>query len=95
MALDRIDWQNLGITINGCRLTTLTYADDVAVVARNRSDLATMIGKLIVECGKGASCKNYVTDRKSKAKTTTIGQRTTVFVSRRRKISSTIPVVPY
>ncbi|KAF8360837.1 hypothetical protein PRIPAC_87760 [Pristionchus pacificus] len=52
MALDRIDWQNLGITINGCRLTTLTYADDVVVVARNRSDLATMIGKLIVECGK-------------------------------------------
>ncbi|KAF8361894.1 hypothetical protein PRIPAC_88817 [Pristionchus pacificus] len=33
-------------------LTTLTYADDVVVVARNRSDLATMIGKLIVECGK-------------------------------------------
>uniref|UniRef100_A0A8R1UT03 Reverse transcriptase domain-containing protein n=1 Tax=Pristionchus pacificus TaxID=54126 RepID=A0A8R1UT03_PRIPA len=52
MALDRIDWQILGITINGCRLTTLTYADDVVVVARNRSDLATMIGKLIVECGK-------------------------------------------
>ena len=43
LILNDCDWQEDGISIDGCQLTTLAYADDIVVVAQSRPALTRML----------------------------------------------------
>ena len=43
MAIRNIDWQNMGLKMEGSPLPTLEYADDVVVLARTRPELEKML----------------------------------------------------
>ncbi|CAD5212331.1 unnamed protein product [Bursaphelenchus okinawaensis] len=45
-ALDKIDWQEMGIDINGSKLRILIYADDITILANNTEELKEMTEKV-------------------------------------------------
>ena len=49
-ALNRINWGDRGIDVNGSRLRYLAYADDVVLIAESVNDLQSMLNETIVEC---------------------------------------------
>ena len=50
MAIDTVDWQNDGISIDGAILSHLEYADDSALVAKSRPELERELSKLMRAC---------------------------------------------
>ena len=50
MAMNTIDWEEDGVDINGRKLQSLEYADDIVVFARTRPQMERMMGRLADAC---------------------------------------------
>lgn len=50
MILDQMEWDNLGLNINGVALNKLEFADDVVLIGKNKNELETMIVTLEDKC---------------------------------------------
>lgn len=54
-----LNWENLGVEINGTKLNNLRFADDVVLIASSKEELETMIIELSAESVKHGLSMNY------------------------------------
>ncbi|KHJ85111.1 hypothetical protein OESDEN_15168, partial [Oesophagostomum dentatum] len=59
----RLNWTRYGLLINGCQLTNLRFADDVALIAKSEAELQDMIDELDQ---KSAEYGLKISDKKTK-----------------------------